>query len=108
MARYKREGDDEYTGDDAELDHPIVAQWVEQRADEQDRQHEMGEGEPIVPVSKEGIVLVGVKHTRIDSLQPGVYVRIGWKAAGEESQLSLGRHGREPAHEQGDDEENDP
>jgi hypothetical protein len=50
------EGDDEGTGDHAELDDPDIFDGVTEWADEKDGEDEMGEGEPIGSISDEGVV----------------------------------------------------
>ena len=61
------EGNDGDAGDQAELEHPFVADWIVQRADECDSEKEVGEAEPVGSVGQERVVEVGVKESCVNS-----------------------------------------
>ena len=55
----QREWNDAGAGDEAEGDDPLVAHGIDERADEEDGENEVGEGEPVGAVGEERELGVG-------------------------------------------------
>jgi hypothetical protein len=64
------ERDDGNAGDDAELDHPLVADGIAQRAEEGDGEDEVREGEPVCAVGEEGVAETGFLQCVVDLIDP--------------------------------------
>jgi hypothetical protein len=56
----KGKEDNRDTGDDAELKHPLVADRVSQRPEEDNGEDEMSKGEPVGAVGEEGIAKASI------------------------------------------------
>lgn len=55
------EGNYSGAGDEAEVNEPFVADWVNERANEGNRDHEVAEGQPVRSVGQEGKLRVGCR-----------------------------------------------
>ena len=70
LAGDESEGDDGDAGDDAELDYPLVADGIAQRAEEGDGEDEVREGEPVCAVGEEGVAETGLLQSVVDLIDP--------------------------------------
>ena len=57
-------------GDEAERYHPLVANWIKKRPDEDDGDDEVCKGAPVGSVSEEWIVRIGRSESLEDSQKP--------------------------------------
>lgn len=106
------ERDDGNAGDDAELDHPLVADGIAQRAEEGDSEDEVREGEPVGAVGEEGVAETGFLQGVMDLIDPldhGVWRDgIGIEQRREPRGFALQREGGDTAENEADDENGEP
>lgn len=110
----QREKEDAGGADEAEGDDPFVADRVEVWADEEDRDDDVGEGQPVGAVGEEGITGVGVGEGVVDAEEPGVeggrvLLEVEMRGdADEEVELVLEREGGDAAEEEAEDDDREP
>ena len=75
------ERNDPGTGDDAELEYPLVADSVDERTDEGYCDGEVSESQPVCTVGHEWIGLVCVNDAVVDAAQPAMQRGLsgGWR-----------------------------
>ena len=66
------ERNDSDAGDDAELQDPFVADWIDEPAKEGDGDDQVSEGWPVGAVRHEWVGLVRMDDTLMDAAEPGV------------------------------------
>ena len=103
------------TGDDAELEYPLVADGVNERTDEGDGDDEVGEGEPIGSVSHEWVGAVGVDDAVVNAAEPCVeggfaeeWCRTHMEDLIQDCGFAFEREGSDAAEDQSNDEEDEP
>jgi hypothetical protein len=113
---YQRQRNDQQTGNHAELNYPNVPNWVPQRSDESDGDHNMSERQPVSPIGEKGIITSSGFQPLADISEPtgqsGKHVsdrRARAKPRCEELQLPReGKRGKsaqhQPYNEQGQQE----
>lgn len=95
-------------GDHSGLDHPNVADGVEEGTDEEDGDDDVGKRKPIGAVGHEGILRIGVVEGIADGDDPageagvirGRGVRWGAEPPGKKIKLPFEREGGEPAQDE--------
>jgi hypothetical protein len=106
------EGQDRNAGEDAELEHPLVADGIDQGAEEGDGEDEVGEGEPVGSVGEEGELDAVLVEGLMDPEEPldDAFGQEGVTGgeAGEPAGLVFEGDGGEAAEDEAEDEEGEP
>jgi len=110
----KRE--DAYAGDKTEGDNPLVANRVDDGADEKHSNYQVRECKPVGAVDKKWIVVVGCEESLMNAVDPleqmGVFRNrlnpTSVEKRIQEAKFSLKRESRNPADEQCSDEDRQP
>jgi hypothetical protein len=109
------EGQNAEAGDYAEYQYPLVANGIAERAEECDRDDDVGECQPVGAVGHEGVIAVGVYDAVMHATQPGMEsgfatdrCRGNAEDVIEDCSFALQREGGEPAEQQANDKKGKP
>lgn len=116
MASDKRERENSGARDQAEGDHPSIADGIDVWTDERDGDDEMSKRKPIGAVCEEGVASICHTEPLVNSLDPRQQMnglsnrpyRDAIKKGHERTEFGLEWKGRDAAQQQSDDEQSEP
>lgn len=108
----EREGEDSGASDEAELQHPFIADGVDEWTDECDGENKVGECEPVGAVGEEWGVDAVLVECVMDAVDPeddsAGEDRVGGEESGEPASFVFEREGSDAAEDEAGDEEREP